>query len=344
MKIAIVSSTIYRIPPIAYSGLENIAWWQALYLSKLGHDITVVAPNESKIPDNIKFIPCGPEGIHEKDAFETYKNKLSDVDIIIDNSWLGFPYLLGNKKPVIHVFHAGFGFDTPPPNRDKPCFVGISKWYSHAIFCRYGKECRTVYHGLPLDSIEPRYEKEDFMLYISVLNPAKGADIAIKAAVKAKRKIVVCGEDKFVVDQNYVRWIKELSSKYKEYVDFKGAVDNYTKFMLMRKAKLLILPIHFSRPEFYGIVYMEALASGTPIISTPFGSIFEIREFDDNGKNIIFLCPDIDTMVNDIDYIWNFKSSHYEMCRRFAEKHMDVRDMAKNYEKLCKEVLDNGGW
>ena len=131
MRIAVISAQVFACPPPGYSGLEMIAWQRAKGLAAKGHEVTFIAPNGSECP-GCTMIFSGPPGQwDEKKAYGTYWEQLLKFDVIVDDSWCKWSYVLKQegrlKVPVLGVLHAPVNtmYASLPPV-EKPCFVCIS--------------------------------------------------------------------------------------------------------------------------------------------------------------------------------------------------------------------------
>lgn len=127
LRIALISTPFFTVPPSKYGGLEQIVWDLAEALDELGHQIVIFGPEGSKATKHGKLIATGPSISTvnvdwfqaEKDAYEKYKDIITPerFQIVHDHTWFAFPYLLKGKYPnlkIIHTQHGGFSWSSPP--------------------------------------------------------------------------------------------------------------------------------------------------------------------------------------------------------------------------------------
>jgi len=205
MKIGIISTPIFPLPLQGYGGLEAVAWERAKGLVKKGHNVTLFAPDGSTCP-GVNVIPFGPAGQVSEEmayggypehkegeeikrrAWKGYWSELLKLDVIIDDSWNKYAYLLKQegrlKAPVLGVLHAPVNtmFQTPPPV-EKPCIVCISedqKNHYEALFSP--AKARTCHHGIDLDFYKPLdIPRSKRFLFLARFSSVKCPDLAIQA-------------------------------------------------------------------------------------------------------------------------------------------------------------------
>lgn len=368
MKISIYSTQIIPTHPELdeYGGLELIAGLQAKYFDETGHEVCLFATKESFFNDDdknkklcsekAKLLAVGYKGSDQIQAWKSFwdeprtRQMLKDSDIIIDHSWLYFPYSVFNElKHICKVWHGPDpGFNTKPPY-DKPNLIGISFNHSRRMMRMVpGTTWRTIYNGIPIYkyrfSPKPLHERER-LLWISRIYEPKGAHRAIEIANHMKIPIDICGGS-YGDDPTYINKIKKMCDESK-YAKFIGHITLEQKIQYYQNAKCVILPIieqgfetiHapgwvWSEP--FGLVTPEANACGTPVIVSPNGGWLETMIHGVNG----YFANTNDEFEYYIKQIDNLKP---EDCRKQAER-FDYKIMGENYMKLIKEIISGGGW
>ena len=359
LRIALVSTPFFGVPPQKYGGLEQVVWDLAEALDELGHKVTIFAPEGSQKTKNGFLIETGKSintvnvdwfGL-EKSAYDIYKEIITPdrYDIIHDHTWFAFPYLLKQKYQnlnVIHTNHGGYSWDTAPPF-PKPNLVSISnfmKQYTEQYFRQKGFNIQSqyVYNGINLDMY--RYNPSimavpeiapvpnNHLLFVGRLSTFKQPHLAIELARKTNHKLDIVGGT-FVDSQDYVKQLDKMVENDPNIKIYKD-VDHDFKVRRMQEAKALIFPSKMGEP--FGLVASEAMACGTPVIAFNDGAISEVVIHGKTG----YICQDINEMIDAVNNIHKIKS---EDCRKRAED-LSRQVMAKNYEKLYYRIMNKDEW
>lgn len=216
MKMLVISTSVFRVPLRGYGGLEQLAWEWAVEFQQRGHRVSLVAPEGSKVPDGMELIAM-PLMEPEQQTFERYKNRLTDFDIIMDNSWLWFTVIaqLNSQKqlPIIHIYHSDPDYlQVPKPPIQYPCIVGLSNAHASRLGRKWGVQTRMVYNGIPLDFYTPALEwlnvdivqRSNRYLWLARYTPEKDPLGAIRTAKKCGAELDLYGNTVIVRDQNYI--------------------------------------------------------------------------------------------------------------------------------------------
>lgn len=351
MKVVIVSTPIYKSPPEKYAGLELITGLMAQELDDRGIETHLLAPEGSYEPRNGSLLSTGKEmEINEQQAFEKHKDRLlelgrSDDCVIWDNTWANFGYMLKKEDPKIRVCSTFHGME---PHRTVPFekmnMICASQAQGLVFNQSLGIDIKVVPHGIDLDAYKYNEKKEDYLLFLSRIFPPKGAHLAIALCDKLKQNLKVAGGS-FGDDKVYLDFIKKKceNSKYCEYL---GEVDHVTKVDLYSRAKGLLVPlIPFAvyggtNPstwvEIFGLFMPEALASGTPVITTFCGATPEIIENHKNG----FLCAGMEDLEYAITHVGLIKPTD---CLESAQ-YFNKKRMASQYIELFQGIINGAEW
>lgn len=319
-KVLLASTQVFPVPPNGYGGVELIVYLLSKGLKE--YEPWVLAPQGSQVPN---LIPT-PLGSPESTAYEIALPKLKEFDLIHSHTWEGHFYL--QEVPVIHTIHGPRPWGSPPPV-PKPCLVCASKVHGRYIKEVYGVEVEVVYHGIPVEEYPYEDQKEDFLLYLARVSPEKGALQFVELCRELGVRGYLCGGDRFVMDREYV-WKVMKACEESGLVRYMGEVPRDLKLELLKKARCLVSPLQEPYMEVFGIATVEALACGTPVVSTNRGAAQEI------------LTPEVGYVGEDLKEGVRRKYNPRE-CRARAEE-FSVERMCREYEALYNRVRGGDRW
>lgn len=340
MKILLISSQVFPVPPPAYGGLEMLVYDLAEELGKLGHRVYVLCPDGSTGQHFETITPCQPSMANpEHLAYEAIQPALGDFDVIHDHSWAGHVYLAKREKPrlpLLHTCHSVAPYGSNPV--EQPCWVCPSEWHAQHTRQLLGAEVRVVYHGVDLDRhrYAPEVSKEDFLLYMARVTDFKGAVEFVDLCRRTGMKGVLCGEDWYVEDVAYVRRVMEACIDTRGRVEYLGRTEQEQKVELMQKARCLVTPLKPPYYEIFGMATVEAMACGTPVLSTDRGAARELIVHGETGA----VAADVSCLETGLQVALECSP---EACRRQAEKFGRER-MAREYVALYQQVAEGQGW
>lgn len=344
LRIALISTPFFGVPPPKYGGLELIVYDLACGLTKLGHKVVIFAPKGSQIP--LKgFVYETGEPLNtvqvdwlkaEEDMWKVYKDKLKEFDIINGMNWFGFEYASKNENPNLRICHTHHGHINPdwwcknkPPF--KLNFISLSK-FMQAEYRNIGIESQYCYNGVDLDKYPYQEKKGDRLLFVGRLDSFKRPHIAIEVAKKMNLSLDIVGGS-FVGDVQYMNTIKQTcdGNQIKLYLDS----NQEEKVRLYQNAKCVIFPSKMGEP--FGLVGIEGLSCGTPVIASNDGGI---PESIIDGK-VGFICQDVNEMIEALKKI--DKIDHME-CRKWVAENFSREVMSQNYLKLYEKILAGEEW
>ena len=284
--------------------------------------------------------------------FEKIKT-IEDFDII-HNHTIEFIDFIANKKitkPVVNTVHLSPDSLVVARHylqKEGSFYVAISQAHKRELERNGITVERVIYNGIKIDEIPYETEKEDYVLCIGRITPDKGQDRAIDIAKKAGCKIVIVGPvQKKIEDTEYFKQkikphiemeidferdpsagMREIINSDKNVIYCSEIGDS--KYELYKRAKALLFPIQWEEP--FGLVMIEALAAGTPVLAYKRGSVPERIE---EGKSGFILDNDITALANVIKLADTIDPSN---CRRRAMD-FSVEMMAKNYADFFEEII-----
>ena len=291
-----------RLPVANYGGAERIVVWLSEALVELGHEVTLLAGPGSRVP-GVRVVEVAAEEVRQP-GFDVHRYVGRPVDMMHYHELVKHPPAV----PFVATLHGNLG-----AGGTAPAYV-ICVSENHAS--RYGT-ATYVYNGVRLDEYEFRAHKGEFDLFLARLHSAKGWRIAIQAAKTARFRLVVAGG-----------WRPSLS----RWVKFVGEVGGEKKRELLAGARCLWMPVQWDDP--CPVNVLEALASGTPVLATPRGSLPELVGADGGGIGATFEeLLALRARIKDLDP---------HACRRRAEHHFSHLRMARDYVHMYEHLLQHG--
>jgi glycosyltransferase involved in cell wall biosynthesis len=285
MRIAQVAPLFEAVPPKLYGGTERIVSYLTEELVALGHDVTLFASGDSVTSARLEAV--WPQAIRldsgVKDWIAAYARMIelvcrqADAFDVIHFHIDYFPFSLFSRQPTPHV-------TTLHGRLDLPEYAQIYNLFPHVPVVSISDAqrrplprlgwVRTVQHGVPAPRLTLCDARREYLAFLGRISPDKGLDKAIRIAGRCGAKLKVAAKvDK--ADQDYFdQAIKPLLSQ--AHVEFIGEIDEAGKAEFLSGAQGLLFPITW--PEPFGLVMIEAMAFGTPVIAFNRGSVPEVVE------------------------------------------------------------------
>jgi glycosyltransferase involved in cell wall biosynthesis len=341
MKIGFVSTYALQTPPLGYGG-EVFYWGLAKYLSEMGHEVHLFAAPGSETPPGgvLHTIRGTTEGrINynlETEMEQEYHDLLMGMDIVHDCSLSHIPaerlrYLYGKKEIVNTINGCVAGQPRPPFN----VVSGSHFWQRKCA--EIGMKTEMIYWGVDTNFYTPEGQVEDYLLWIARFHPDKGLDLALDLAELMGFKLVIAGSmqyrDHAVYGAKYLERIKNL--KNVTFVQLPmDSTHHIAKRELYRHAKAFLYPVNYD--EGFGMVIMEAMACGCPVITSNRGSMIEL--ITDKVGKVCVEKKDYHDAIESIDF-----GSLRDNARQHAMK-FSVEKSAERYGNLYEKVRDGYGW
>jgi len=305
-------------------------------LAELGQDVALVAAKGSKAPEGVTLIETVPVGGSEEEAWNMYKDAVKAADVTIDDSWSKWSYTAKMENEglkIMGVVHSPCPYRTSPPVRF-PCFVACSNAHARYLSDRLRIPVRHVLHGLDLSMYPFQKEKSNRYLSLNRCMPEKSIHNFIDIIRRARAFGDVVGNDtRLVPDQQYVQRVRNLCNGMN--LRYWGEVDNQRKLKFLQNAKATIVLNSPNWLEVYGLMCLESLAVGSPVITLK--GIGGPEEIVDSKSG--FVAKDTDEIVELIksDAVSTIKP---EDCRKRAEE-FQYQKMARGYLSLAEEIVLN---
>lgn len=340
MKIAMVAPVWERVPPEKYGGIELVVHLLTEGLVEEGHEVTLFATGDSQTEGRLvshfsnaqrKWMGrIEPDLLHVSSAYHQIREE-GNYDIIHNHAgYSGIALADFIDIPVLTTLHGIFTeFNVPFFEYFKEvCYYNSISNEQRKGFPEL-KYIATVYNAIDVDGYPFTAEKEDYFLWLSRLSPVKGAHHAVQLARKLGFKLILAGKiDE--VDRPY------YAHDVRPYVDGKqivylGEIDESKKRQLLAKAKAFLFPINWSEP--FGLVMIEAMACGTPVIATHHGAVPEVVVDGETG----FIVERPEEMVEKIKLIDQVDPAR---CRQHVEERFSQTTMTRHYEEVYRKIIE----
>jgi len=255
--------------------------------------------------------------------------------ILVHNSWYGWPYVAraeDDSLRIMHTHHGHLNWTTPPPVRHAN-LVGISQYMAGVYSGQLGVPTRCVYNGVALEDYPFNPRPGTRLIYLGRIAKFKQAHVAIDVARRAGVPVDILGGDRFVDDFSYVGRVRDAcDGLHARYI---GEVPHDLKLRYLQKSRAILISSNMGEP--FGLVAVEALATGRPVICLNDGALGEIVR-----PSVGFVCQTPDQMVEVIKGERD-RTISPEHCRRRAEEFSKER-MARQYEHLYGDILRGDEW
>jgi glycosyltransferase involved in cell wall biosynthesis len=330
MRIAQIAPLAESVPPKLYGGTERVVAWLVDELVELGHDVTLFASGDSITRAHLHAVwPCalrlgGPSDPMAAQAalLEAVSRRAPEFDVIHAHiDWLHLPLLSRFRVPFVTTTHGRLDLpDLPEFVRRFPEAPYISVSNNQRTALIGAKWLGTVYHGLPARVFRPSFEAGSFLAFLGRLTPEKGPEAAIQIARGAGMPLHIAAK----VPQAEREYFKERLEPQidGDKVRLVGEVNDTIKNHFLAGAAALLFPIDW--PEPFGLVMIEAMACGTPVIAFPTGSVPEVVDDGITG----FL---VDSEADAIKAVRRLGELDRRRVRARFEQRFTARRMAEEY-------------
>lgn len=336
MRIAQVAPLYFTVPPALYGGTERVISYLTEELVAQGHDVTLFASGDSQT--RAKLIAACPRALCHVPNYgqpRPYFDRMMDLifadvsrfDVIhFHTEAIQFPLLRNQPCPNVTTLHGPIAprWRTLVDEYNPPL---VSCSDSQRLPIPDANWQATVSHGLPRDLFTFREEPSDYLAFIGRISRQKRLDRAISIARQAGMKLKVAAE----VNREDQYFKQEIEPLLREApVEFVGEIGGRAKDQFLGNARALLFPI--DGPEAFGLVMIEALACGTPVIAWRSGPVPEVIDEGQTG----FLVESVDEAVEAVGRIADLSR---QTCREAFEKRFDAACMARRYVDLYRRLV-----
>jgi len=341
MKIAQVAPLWESVPPKLYGGTERIVSYITEELVRMGHDVTLFASGDSETAARLEAV-CPQAlrlntGIFNRDAPMTMLQERSlgatgDFDVIHSHlDFLGFPLARRNPLPVVTTLHGRLDLPELQPvfreYADMP-LVSISDAQRQPL--PWANWHATIYHGLPRNLYSFHPQPQQYLAFLGRISPEKRPDHAIEIAKRTGIPLRMAAKVDPADLQYYLAEIEPLLDH--PLIEFIGEISDEEKDNFLGNAVALVCP--YDWPEPFGLVLIEALACGTPVLAYRRGAIPEII---DNGVTG-FVSENLSEMA---EAVGRLSEIDRRRCRDAFEERFTADRMARNYVALYKRIIED---
>lgn len=356
MKIAQIAPPWLPVPPKNYGGTEVVIYNLVEELVAQGHDVTLFAPGDAKTSAKlVSFFPKSlvesgvPWQSHLKAYYHLHKALEYAQEFDIVHTHLSsasdlyiFPLTARLTTPHVTTLHSRFPFDRVHIWTGDADYLYM-EWAPYVPIVAISESARAevvhkldfvgvVPNGLPMGQFRPTGRKRgDFFVWLGRFVPDKGVHLAIEAAKKARVQLVLAG----TIDRYTQESIHYFQQVIKPLIDdgqikYIGPVNMKEKISLLSRARGFLNPIEWEEP--FGMVMIEAMALGCPVISFSRGAAPEVIVHGKTG----FLVRNVDEMV---EYMPHIDEIDRNAIRRYVEENFSARVMTRKYSEIYEKLV-----
>ncbi|MEV4456656.1 glycosyltransferase family 4 protein [Microbispora sp. NPDC049633] len=334
LRVAMVAPPWYDVPPRTYGGIEAVIAGLVGGLRARGHRVTVVGAGRGvdlrtyEEPPSARIGESYPEVVHAARAARLLRGLV--VDVVHDHSLAGPLTAAGRLVPTVVTCHNDVSGELGDYYRGLGADVSLvavsSAQRAHAADLNW---VGRVHNAVDVSAWPFRERKDDWVLWLGRLSPDKGAHLAVEAARAAGRRIVLVGRRAERAEQAYFR--ERVEPLLGPDVEYLGEADGALKSELFSRARCLVFPLSWDEP--FGMVMIEAMACGTPVVALRRGAVPEVVADGVTGyvRDTPAELPAAIEAVSALD-------PHAVRAR--VVRHFDVPVMVEGYERVYREVAE----
>ena len=339
-RIAVVAPPYYELPPAAYGGVERVCWSLAEGLVDRGHDVTLVGAGDSATRARFvaTFHEAQTEGTPREATIEVVHAARAaaalerlDLDLVHDHTLAGPLTARWRSTPTLVTVHAPL----QGPDTQLHLCTALAPWTTFVALSQAQSRAPpelpwagVVPNGIDVDAHPYRADKDDFVLFLGRMNAQKGVHLAVRAAREAGCRLVIAGS--WTIESERAYFDEHVRPHLGKEVEWLGMVSTETRNAILSSARCLLFPVTWEEP--FGLVLIEAMACGTPVVALRAGSIPEVVADGETG----ILCDDATELAAAIEATRGLEPAR---CRAHVRKHFGAATMVGRYEALYRQVL-----
>lgn len=341
MRIAQVAPLIESVPPKHYGGTERIVSYLTEELVRVGHDVTLFASGDSVT--NARLIASCERSLRKN---ERCKDPVAREVLLVDHvieyvnefdlihfhtGYLHFPVCRYLPVPHVTTLHGRLDLPDLVPVFDRfrtEPLISISNAQRQPL--PWANWQATIYHGLPKDLFVFQPNEGDYLAFLGRISPEKRVDRAIAIAKRVSMPLKIAAKVDRADRRYFKRDIEPILTQ--SHVEWVGEISDQQKNEFLGNAYALLFPIDW--PEPFGLVMIEAMACGTPVIAYDCGSVPEVMEDGVTG----FIVRDLDDAVEGVNRIRDLSRLR---CREVFERRFAAERMASDYVDVYQRLIDS---
>jgi glycosyltransferase involved in cell wall biosynthesis len=340
MRIAVVSPVWFPVPPVGYGGIEAVVSLLADGLAEAGHDVTLFASGDSFTKARLAWVfreaPSGQIGTTEPElrhALACYE-RASEFDIVNDHSGpLAAALGAAVDTPVVHTVHgpltgdAGALYESLAQVAPEVGLISVSynqrkprpdlPWLANCA------------NALDLDSYPVHSDRGTYLLFLGRMSPDKGCHRAVEVAREAGVPLKIAGKMREPLEREYFE--AYVAPHLGDGVEYLGETSHGKKVALLQNARATLFPIAWEEP--FGLVMIESMACGTPVVATRWGAVPEVIEHGRSGI-VVDDYREMAAALGDSDRLEPLE------CRRYVEQRFSAERMVRDYEAAYAAMLE----
>ena len=341
MRIAQVAPLYESVPPKYYGGTERVVSYLTEELVCQGHEVTLFASGDSVTKAHLVAAcrrslrmdkHCVDRMAHHILMLEHMLQRAAEFDIVhFHTDYLHFP--LSRREQITHVTTLHGRLDIPDlvplhqEFRDMPV-ISISDGQREPL--PWANWQATVYHGLPADMYQLRDEPGSYLAFLGRVSPEKRVDRAIEIAKQVRIPLKIAAKvDR--VDTDYFETVVEPLLRH-PFVEFVGEIGEGEKAEFLGNAYALLFPIDW--PEPFGLVMIEAMACGTPVIAYRGGAVPEVMEEGHTG----FI---VEGLEDAVEAVLRVPELSRKRCREVFDQRFTAARMAHDYVQVYERLINS---
>jgi glycosyltransferase involved in cell wall biosynthesis len=341
VRIAVLAPVWFPVPPTGYGGIEWVVSLLADGLAEAGHDVTLFASGDSRTKATLASVFPEAPSAEIGHSWTELRHAVSclvradEFDVVNDHSGpVAVAVGGGVRTPVVHTVHG------PLDDVSRAIYEGLAAIAPRLGLVSLSLNQREPAPALPwvgncpnaldLDAYPYLHvERGEYLLFLGRMSPDKGCHRAIEVARRAGLPLKIAGKKRERPEQEYFDAL--VRPFLGDGVEYLGETSHVTKVALLQNARATLFPIEWEEP--FGLVMIESMACGTPVVATRRGAVPEVI---DHGRSGIV----VDHYLEMVDAIAEADRLEPLECRRYVEERFSRQRMVADYEAVYRRVAE----
>jgi glycosyltransferase involved in cell wall biosynthesis len=338
VKVAVLAPPWFTVPPSGYGGIEWIVWLLADGLTERGHDVTLFASGDSRTKAKLEsaYATAPSELIGRtvpelRHVFACYE-RAGEFDVVNDHTGPLGAVLGGlSATPVVHTVHGPLNGEPGEVYNGIGALAPRVGLISISLNQRRPKPdlnwVANIPNALDLEHYPCKPHRGDYLLSLGRMNHEKGAHRAIAVAMEVGLPLKLAGKVQERKEKEY--FAEFVEPHLGDSIEYLGEVNHGTKVELLQNARATLFPIEWEEP--FGLVMIESMACGTPVIATRHGAVPEVIEEGRSG----IIVDNFREMAAALDRVDEIEPLE---CRRYVEERFAPERMVADYERVYESL------